>query len=581
MSGIVGLLDPRGCDPSELLAAAAAAEYRGQAQVRAVGPVLLGSLCREGEPSWSAETHRSLLAADARVDALLPGMQISRLAEKEDELGLLAAVLDQMGPAGLDGIAADFALARWDLDREELLLARDAFGLRPLFWAQQGGRVGFAADPAVLIALGLATGDVDGGVAIARLSGLDPAGERTSFAGVKRVPGGRWVAFDPLGGMRQGRWFRPESVSVHASSMQEASSRVRDAIVAAVESRTRGERSALLLSGGRDSGAVAVASRLAGVRQTCLTLQVESGADPPEGDAARSLAASLGHAWLSVDVSAEVGLEELEAIPDLTGDPLSYPVFPMARAYRDAAATVGAAVVLDGEGGDHLFTAHPVAVLDLALSARFRAAVAAARAYHHGWIYRYPRVVKSVMRALTPLPLLNLRERVRRRMPWAKAGAPRVDPLAAPRNAQEYRVKGLLQVGGSAYLELAEQLFQRAGIRYACPLFDQRVVRAALGLPLDLLVPVPGPKPVLAAALLGELDHSRLKAHYRRYYAGLARSLHRDFPWLFDSGSLCAERGFVRGGELRGVEPSLGWATLLVVPLEVWLRREEGRHGRG
>ena len=121
-------------------------------------------------------------------------------------------------------------------------------------------------------------------------------------------------------------------------------------------------------------------------------------------------------------------------------------------------------------------------------------------------------------------------------------------------------VRFLRYLGGSDFLEMSEQLFQRVGIRYACPLYDQRVVRAALALPVDLRQPLPSPKPVLTAALLGQL----------------ARDLQRDFPWLFDSASLCAQRGFVRGSAACGADSPWLVDSLEIVPTEMWLRRMEG-----
>lgn len=576
MSGIVGLFDPDGADPSLLRSAAAAAPLGGLAEIRSIGPLLVGTLAREGESHSSVETQVSILVADARVDAALPGTAAARLAEGKEGLALLAAVLDEAGPEGLDGLAADFAFARWDSNRGELLLSRDAFGIRPLFWAQRDARIGFASDPAVLIALGLASGDLDHGVVTTRLFGRDPAGERTVFAGVYRVPGGRWIAFDPSLRMRRGRWFRPERVLVESSSLEEAASRVRDAVVAAVAAREQGERTAISLSGGRDSAAVAVAAQIAGIRATCLTFQHDPDSVPSEQLEARSLAEKLGHAWRSVHVGTEVALRDLESLPDLAGSPLGFPAFPAAMAARDAVVGAEATVVLDGEGGDPLFAAHPVAVLDLARSGRFFAAMSVAKAYRHGWIYSYGVIAKTALRALAPRPLLDLRERTRRPRPWVVGPAPTADLLTAPRSSRELLIRFLLYLGGSDYLELSTQLWQRVGIRYACPLYDQRVVRAALALTPELRVPVPGPKPVLAAALLGDVDKSRVKANFMPYAVGLDRALHRDFPWLFDSGSLCTRYGFVHGSGLKA-SADRRWLGegLALVPLEMWLRRLE------
>lgn len=580
MSGIIGILDPNGADPSELRSAAAAASYRGLPEIRSIGPLLLGTLAREGESRSIVETPASLLVADARVDAALPGTPAARVAESRQGIDLLAALLDAAGPDGLDGLAADFALARWDLGRDELLLSRDAFGIRPLYWARRGARIGFAQDPAVLIALGLASGELDHEVVTEQLASRDPGGERTVFAGVLRVPGGRWLAFDSSREMRRGRWFRPEQVPVASVSLEEAASRVRDAVVDAVADRARGERTAVFLSGGRDSGAVAVAAKAAGVRATCFTLALEPAPVPREVDAARVLAGELGLEWHSVRVGTEITLRDLEAIPTLTGSPLGFPSFPAVMALRDALVGAGVTLVMDGDGGDILFMAHPVAVLDLARSWMFGAAISAARAYRNDWVYSYYRLVKTALRALAPRFVVNLRERARGPLPWAVGRGRAADSVAGARNAREQLIRFLLSLGESDYLSLSTQLWQRVEIQYACPLYDQRVVRAALSLPAGLRVPVPTPKPVLAAALLRGLDRGRVKAITYPYFFALAQTLHRDFPWLFESGNLCCKFGFVRGSGLPA-STDRGWLgeALNLVPLEMWLRRREVRNG--
>ncbi|MDP9262191.1 MAG: hypothetical protein M3O89_09485, partial [Actinomycetota bacterium] len=237
MSGVIGMLDPDGVDASELRSAAAAISYRGTPTIRSFGALLLGVLTQDGEEPSVVETPVSVLVADARVDARLPGSDVPSFEATSTGIELLASTLDEEGPDGLDRLAADFALARWDRRRDRLLLARDAFGLRPLFWAKRGRRIGFASEPVVLVELGLASGDLERHVVAQRLAGADPAGERTFFAGIRRVLGGRWLTVDRDGLMHTGRWFRPETIQVEETSLEDAASGVQEAIVDAVASR--------------------------------------------------------------------------------------------------------------------------------------------------------------------------------------------------------------------------------------------------------------------------------------------------------------------------------------------------------
>ena len=130
---------------------------------------------------------------------------------------------------------------------------------------------------------------------------------------------------------------------------------------------------------------------------------------------------------------------------------------------------------------------------------------------------------RSAARALTPGSLLDARERARPRPPWVWPVATPRDQIGVARNSREWLTNFLLYMGTSDYLEMSTQLWQRVGVEYACPLYDQRVLRAALRLPVDLRVPFPYPKPVLGA-LLAEHAESRVKADSATYMGALADS---------------------------------------------------------
>ena len=131
--------------------------------------------------------------------------------------------------------------------------------MRPLFWARRGRRLGFATDPDVLLALRLASGEIDREMVAAYLTQSEGEDERTAFVGVARLAGGAWLEADLLGRLRLARWFHPEAVEQRPWTFDAAADALRATVVQAVADRARGRRPAVFLSGGRDSGSVAVA----------------------------------------------------------------------------------------------------------------------------------------------------------------------------------------------------------------------------------------------------------------------------------------------------------------------------------
>ena len=59
---------------------------------------------------------------------------------------VLAHAYEEWGDAFLDRLRGMFALAIWDRRDRRLLLARDRFGIKPLFYAARGGRIAFASE---------------------------------------------------------------------------------------------------------------------------------------------------------------------------------------------------------------------------------------------------------------------------------------------------------------------------------------------------------------------------------------------------------------------------------------------------
>ena len=88
------------------------------------------------------------------------------------------------------GAAADYAFAIWDAKRRRLVCARDAFGIRPLLFAQVGGGLAFASELAALLSLpGLRRQLNEERLAAYLVDDLEETGQ-TLFSGVSALPGG-------------------------------------------------------------------------------------------------------------------------------------------------------------------------------------------------------------------------------------------------------------------------------------------------------------------------------------------------------------------------------------------------------
>ena len=476
---------------------------------------------------------------------------------------------------GLMSLAADQASARFDRLERRLTLARDAFGMKPLAWARAGRRVAFASEPAVVAALLGIRLEIDDGVVTQFLARREVADDRTAFAGIRVLEAGHWLTVDESGRVGDGVWFRPEDLISREMSDEEAVEEVSSSVAEAVASRVVRGRTGLLLSSGRDSSSIAVALSRLGERVTCATQEFDADLDVNEGADAEESARSCGHAWLTAPVPSNPPADAYAEIPKWAGTPCGYLGFPQATAPMQILADARVRVVLNGEGGEPLFSASPVVVLDLLRAGRAREALVAARTFDAEWTYPFPVTVKAAIRAMLPTGVLRFRERLRPVPPWLKRSVQRpLDPVTAPRSESRSLLTSIRPAGGTAY-DLDERLGAIHGLEIASPLLDLRVVRVAMNMRPTSRAPVPEPKPILARAFLRGLPGERRKVSFYEYYLRLAHAAWKTVPEVFGPGSRLARRGLVDGSIVQDHRGDWPIESLALVPVEMWLRADE------
>jgi hypothetical protein len=518
MAGLFGLIDPEGRFVGQMDRALVALAYRGVPRVVSEGAVVLG-VCGDGDTVLDLAGDR-FVAMEGTVDAWLDRPEESiRLADPVDEV-------IRVGTSALDQVAGVFALAVYHPETDVLMLARDAFGVRPLYYARRGEARAFASDPHFLIRLGLASGAVDGETRMRHVAGELIPGERSEFEHISRVPGGRFVRLG-AGRGAQARWFRPDAAVRDTLDPGSEVAAIRTAVSAATRDAHRRGPAALLLSGGRDSASIAICAAESGLSPEAITYDLPS--DPVvETPLAQELADRIGLAWRSIEVPQAVDQASLERLVAAAASPLLPPAFPLTTSLVDAIAGTDIRVVIDGEGGD-LFCAPPVALLDLAAAGEFRAVAGAARGYRRYPRYGYLTQAKMIGRSILPRSVVRVWDEGRGRSPSTDYGP----PILGARSDLVWQLLAIGQVGTD---EVSERIFARMAVTLASPLLDLRVVRSLLRSPSLLRVPTPTYKPLLRDAFLGSLDVSRLKVNHRPYYRELALSLRSSFPEFFCEG---------------------------------------------
>jgi asparagine synthase (glutamine-hydrolysing) len=163
-----------------------------------------------------------------------------------------------------------FAFAVWERDTQQLFIARDRLGVKPLYLSRTGQRLRFASSLPAL----LAGGDIGKTLDPIALNhylnfhAVVPA-PRTILAGVEKLPAASWMRIDAQGNCEQQTWwslqFGPQGDEVDFG-LQDWSERVLDGMREAVSIRQRAAvEVGVLLSGGVDSSLLVGLLREAGV----------------------------------------------------------------------------------------------------------------------------------------------------------------------------------------------------------------------------------------------------------------------------------------------------------------------------
>jgi asparagine synthase (glutamine-hydrolysing) len=289
------------------------------------------------------------------------GRQFRTTSDTEALLHLYAVY----GPAMVRMLRGMFAFGIWDATRNGLFLARDPYGIKPLYTANDGWTFRFASQVKALLAGGKVSRDPEpAGLVGFHLFGSVPE-PFTLYREIRALPAGHTQWIDAAGpGEPQAYANLAEALSVGARNPAPASER-RARIGAAVADSVRAHLLAdvevgVFLSAGVDSGALLGLMRDAGqakVRTITLGFGEFLGAAEDEVPLAIQVAALYGAEHIVRRVSEAEFRADLPDIIDAMDQPSIDGVntWFVAKAAREA----GLKVALSGLGGDELLAGYP------------------------------------------------------------------------------------------------------------------------------------------------------------------------------------------------------------------------------
>jgi len=253
-----------------------------------------------------------------------------------------------------------FAIVLWDKRENLCVIARDAFGEKPLFVCEQDGRVGFASSQSSFEqGQWSLTPNLDSVHAI--LTRMRCEAPQTMYDEVLQLPAGSY-AIARVGEPMQLRryFFLPEADQPLDLLPQEIQPEVKNMLVQAIQKRTISDKPlGVFLSGGVDSSLIAGVLKQGSdqdVHTFCVRF-ADAPKDYDESGFAAQVAKHLGtnHQTLEVNASAHQALDDLAAAFDVpVSNSAALPTYLIAQAAKPFVD-----VALSGVGGDELFGGYP------------------------------------------------------------------------------------------------------------------------------------------------------------------------------------------------------------------------------
>jgi asparagine synthase (glutamine-hydrolysing) len=274
---------------------------------------------------------------------------------------VIAHAYEEWGTDCLRRLNGDFAIAVWDRARAELFLARDRFGVRPLFIAQLGDDICFASEAKALLRHPRARRELDpvGIVDTFTLWGTLP--DHSAIAGVRELPAAHYLIVDRDGRVTEKRWWDID-FSSQSGPEEDLLEELEALLDDSIRLRLRADVPvATYLSGGLDSSliaAIAAQQRAsAGLFAFGVGFEDATFDESAEQD---TIARRLGTNFHRTTVDSSAIAEALPRVVRLAEKPLlrtaPAPLLELSGAVRSA----GLKVVLTGEGADELFAGYDI-----------------------------------------------------------------------------------------------------------------------------------------------------------------------------------------------------------------------------
>lgn len=527
--GLAGILDPQRVFDQDSARAAIGDAFGPDASPDVIAA---GSLVAARTPAvpMRASNEKTLCLFTGRIynlDAVTKGLGV----HGECVEVALAAAYDAHGPAVLEHVSGSFVVVFWNATQRRGLVAQDQLGSRSLYYCQSGPRLVFASDVFPILRLLPRRPSPDRVAIVHLLAGRSAPVELTPYEGIRRATAAHLLELVD-GRWERRRYWAPRYTPPPRRSRIEVREELWAAVSDSVQARIRDVASVgLIMSGGLDSATVAAAMAEA-AKEGNSRIGAYSAVFPDlprcdESPRIELLAEQLGLAGAEIEPRSRgvvaLSLEYLRRwdLPNTgSGYLLEYPLI-------ERAASDGVSVLLDGQGGNELFSLPYYLPADRLRHGRLISSIRLARAfplalYPAPWKQTYAIWKLFALKGALPY---SVHDAVRRSRGFERYAPNYLTPEAARLCFEVHdpwvwkqtdgplwwAFKLDLMTRGWEQTRLTEYLRHRAaagGMEARSPLMDLRLVELSLAIPPEMGFDARHDRPLVREALDGRIPDS-------------------------------------------------------------------------
>lgn len=213
-------------------------------------------IANEDETLWIIYNGEAFNYVELKADLIKKGHRFATETDTE----VLLHLYEEYGSNCLEKINGQFSLAIWDALNEELFLARDRVGIRPLYYTWSAGRLIFSSEiKAILAVAGMRELDLEALAQVFVFWTTLPG--RTIFRKIQELPPGHYMLVKDAPSRPEPYWsipfYPPDEIA--ARSLTESAEELRELLKDAVRVRLRADVPVgAYLSGGLDSSIIAM-----------------------------------------------------------------------------------------------------------------------------------------------------------------------------------------------------------------------------------------------------------------------------------------------------------------------------------